>query len=117
MPKEKLGQEPVKTTDQEDIVLAEGVDEDPIEKNRRLFKGGLLSFMTILATIYAAFHMVALNGLSLSAITGISIDFLPEFPLETWNFRMVHVAGALILGFLLFNARFFLKKQLLSQPH
>ncbi len=116
MPKEKLGQEPVKTTDQEDIVLAEGVDEDPIEKNRRLFKGGLLSFMTILATIYAAFHMVALNGLSLSAITGISIDFLPEFPLETWNFRMVHVAGALILGFLLFNARLFSEEAVKPTP-
>ena len=37
----------------------------------------------------------------------IDLPFLPEFPLETWNFRIVHVAGALILGFLLFSgARF-----------
>ncbi|MEL6809384.1 MAG: TRAP transporter fused permease subunit, partial [Pseudomonadota bacterium] len=31
--------------------------------------------------------------------------FLPQFPLETWNFRIVHIAGALVLGFALFAAR------------
>jgi hypothetical protein len=26
--------------------------------------------------------------------------------METWNFRIVHIAGALALGFLLFSPRF-----------
>ena len=52
--------------------------------------------------LYAAFHMAALNGVSISEWTGIEMPFLPTFPMETWNFRIVHIAGALVLGFLLF---------------
>jgi len=58
-----------------------------------------------MAALYAAFHMAALNGLSLSGMTGIEVSFLPSFPLETWNFRIVHVAGALFIGFLMFGSR------------
>jgi TRAP transporter 4TM/12TM fusion protein len=64
-------------------------------------------FVALFATVYAAFHMVALNGLSISGMTGIELGFLPRFPLETWNFRIVHIAGALALGFLLFAPRAF----------
>ena len=85
-------------------VIAEGVDEEPVEANRRLFVGWRLTLMAGLATLYAAFHMAALNGLSISEWTGVTVPFLPTFPLETWNFRIVHVAGALFLGFLLFSA-------------
>ena len=85
-------------------VLAEGVDEEPIEANRRDFVGRNYVVIATLATVYAAFHMAALNGLSIEAWTGIEIPFLPSFPMETWNFRIVHVAGALFLGFLLFAA-------------
>ncbi|MEM9426570.1 MAG: TRAP transporter fused permease subunit [Pseudomonadota bacterium] len=85
-------------------VHAEGVDEEPIERNRRLFEGWRLALITVLATLYAMFHMAALNGVSIEDWTGIEIPFLPTFPLETWNFRIVHVAGALGLGFLLFSA-------------
>ncbi|WP_224815108.1 TRAP transporter fused permease subunit [Hasllibacter sp. MH4015] len=88
-------------------VIAEGVDEEPVESNRRLFTGGRLLFIAALSTIYAGFHMAALNGLSLSNITGIEIGFLPQFPMETWNFRIVHIAGALVLGFALFSAHTF----------
>ena len=88
-------------------VIAEGVDEEPIEPNRRLFTGWRSFLFATLATLYAAFHMAALNGLSLSGLTGIELSFLPSFPLETWNFRIVHVAGALFLGFLLFSPRMF----------
>jgi TRAP transporter 4TM/12TM fusion protein len=90
-----------------DQVLAEGVDEDPIEGNRRLFEGRAYLVVASLATLYAAFHMLALNGVSISDWTGIEIPFLPQFPLETWNFRIVHIAGALALGFLLFSAHAF----------
>ena len=87
-----------------DKVIAEGVDEEPIEGNRRLYSGTTLRIMGALTALYAAFHMAALNGLSIEGMTGglIDIPFLPSFPLETWNFRIVHVAGALSLGFLLY---------------
>ncbi|MBT8458045.1 MAG: TRAP transporter permease [Boseongicola sp.] len=85
-------------------VIAEGVDEEPVEANRRLFEGWRFTLMAALAAVYAAFHMAALNGLSISEWTGVTLPFLPTFPLETWNFRIVHVAGALFMGFLLFSA-------------
>jgi TRAP transporter 4TM/12TM fusion protein len=72
-------------------VLAHDVDEEPVEANRRLFEGGMLKFVTLLAIAYSAFHLYSLN----------------IAPLETWSFRIVHIAGALVLGFILFaGARF-----------
>ncbi len=91
-------------TESDEHLIAEGVDEEPVESNRRLFSGWRFNFVIGYAALYAAFHMAALNGLSLSSWTGINIGFLPQFPLETWNFRIAHIAGALFLGFLLFNA-------------
>ncbi|HEV8033746.1 TRAP transporter fused permease subunit [Yoonia sp.] len=93
--------------DDRTTVLAEGVDEEPIEGNRRLFTGNGYLFIATLSTIYAAFHMIALNGVSISDWTGIEIPYLPQFPMETWNFRIIHIAGALALGFLLFSAHSF----------
>ncbi|KJS36062.1 MAG: C4-dicarboxylate ABC transporter permease [Rhodospirillaceae bacterium BRH_c57] len=91
------------------LPVIEGVDEEPVEPNRRLFEGRGFIIISVLSTLYAAFHIAALNGLSISAMTGglIDIPFLPTFPMETWNFRIVHVAGALSLGFLLFAGREF----------
>ncbi len=95
-------------TDQsDDHLIAEGVDEEPVEANRRLFEGWRFTVLAVAAALYAAFHMAALNGLSIQEWTGVSIPFLPAFPLETWNFRIVHVAGALGLGFVLFSGRSF----------
>ena len=91
----------------EDVILADGVDDEPAEQNRRIFVGISGIALATIATLYAAFHMLALNGVSLSNWTGIDLPFLPQFPLETWNFRIVHVAGALALGFLLFSAHRF----------
>ncbi|MEO0636103.1 MAG: TRAP transporter fused permease subunit [Pseudomonadota bacterium] len=85
-------------------VIADGVDEEALEANRRTFSGWRFTLIAVAAGLYAAFHMAALNGLSISEWTGIVVPFLPTFPMETWNFRIVHVAGALILGFLLFGA-------------
>jgi len=90
-----------------DHLIAEDVDVEPTEPNRRLFDGWRLWLVAAMATLYAMFHMAALNGLSLAALTGIDLPFLPQFPMETWNFRIVHVAGALGLGFLLFAAHDF----------
>ncbi|MEL7091240.1 MAG: TRAP transporter fused permease subunit [Pseudomonadota bacterium] len=96
------------TTDQ---VIAEGVDDEPVEGNRRLFTGRAYLLIAALAAIYAAFHMIALNGVSISDYTGIEIGFLPQFPLETWNFRIVHIAGALALGFVLYSAHTFRERE------
>lgn len=94
-------------TQDQDIVepiKAEGIDDEPVESNRRLYKGRFGLFVASYAAIYVMFHIIALNGVSISAMTGITIPFLPNLPLETWNFRIIHIAGALGLGFLLFSA-------------
>ncbi|MEB8386945.1 TRAP transporter permease [Rhodobacteraceae bacterium KMM 6894] len=88
-------------------VLAEGVDEEPVEANRREFTGWRLTTIAWIAGLYAAFHMAALNGLSIERWTGVEIPLLPTFPMETWNFRILHVAGALLLGFLIYAGRSF----------
>ena len=176
------------TSADDDHLIADGVDEEPIESNRRVFKGLGLFIIATLATLYAALHMIALNGVSLSGqialpniiqaeraeaaadaafldlratlgvageafegnsarrlkalaeetmLTAENADeiatsitaldaardqaaalarkardvratwsdrlwFLPQFPLETWNFRILHIGGAIALGFLLF---------------
>ncbi|WP_138936253.1 TRAP transporter permease [Roseovarius arcticus] len=95
-------------TDQQSQVIAEGVDDEPVESNRRIFAGRGYLIVAVLSAVYAFFHMAALNGLSIYEWTGINIPLLPTFPMETWNFRIVHVAGALILGFTLYSARGFL---------
>ena len=89
-----------------DHLIAQGVDDEPVESNLRLFKGRSYQIVTLIAVVYAAFHMLALNGIGIKAMTGglVDIPFLPDFPIETWNFRIAHVAGALILGFLMFSA-------------
>jgi len=97
----------VQTDKVDDVVLADGVDEGAVESNRRLFSGWAYVVIAGLSTCYAAFHTIALNGLSISALTGVDLPFLPQFPMETWNFRIVHIAGALALGFLLFSAHAF----------
>lgn len=91
---------------EDDLVIAEGIDEEPVEGNRRVFDGRMAWTIAAIATVYAAFHMAALNGLSIRDMTGgaVNLPFLPSLPMETWNFRIVHVAGALILGFLLYSA-------------
>jgi len=96
-------------TETESPITVKGVDEETVESNRRLFEGRAHLVVAALAAVYAGFHMAALNGLSLSAMTGglVDLPFLPVFPMETWNFRIVHIAGALGLGFILFSARGF----------
>ncbi|MFO7703695.1 MAG: TRAP transporter permease, partial [Halopseudomonas sp.] len=68
-------------------IVIEGVDDEPIESNRRQYGGWLLRAVTALAILYSAFHLYVLN---------IS-------PMESWSFRIVHVTGALILGYLFFS--------------
>ncbi len=96
---------PVRSDD--DPILADGVDEEPVEANRRIFDTRLTLVTAAMSAFYAIFHVAALNGWSINEWTGISLPFLPRLPMETWTFRTVHVAGALILGFVLYSARAF----------
>ena len=64
-------------------IVAEGVDETPVESNRRLFVGWQWLLFAALAVSYSTFHLISLN----------------VYPMETWSFRIVHIAGALILGY------------------
>lgn len=107
-----------KTAQADEVVVADGVDEEPVESNRRLYEGRTYLLISLFATVYAAFHMAALNGLSISEMTGgaVIIPFLPTFPMETWNFRIVHIAGALALGFLLFGGTRFASDRSETSP-
>ncbi|MEE4117930.1 MAG: TRAP transporter fused permease subunit [Paracoccaceae bacterium] len=104
----------------DDHLIAENVDVEPVESNKRLFEGRAHVAVAAIAALYAAFHMAALNGLSIERMTaglmallgaadpqGLELWFLPQFPMETWNFRIVHIAGALALGFQLYAAHEF----------
>jgi TRAP transporter 4TM/12TM fusion protein len=88
-------------------ISVEGVDDEPVEHNRRIFHGRAYLTIAAISGFYAVFHMAVLNGWSIRGWTGVDIPGLPVFPMETWNFRIVHIAGALILGFLLYSARAF----------
>lgn len=69
------------------VIIAEGVDDEPVESNRRIYHGWLMWLVAGMATLFSAFHLYSLN---------IS-------PLETWTFRLIHIAGALTLGYLVFS--------------
>ncbi|MGP1256285.1 MAG: TRAP transporter permease [Kiloniellales bacterium] len=79
-----------------DRVVAEGVDDEPTAGNRRLFQGWRFYLASGFAALYAVWHVYTLN----------------VAPMETWAFRITHVMGALILGFLLFSATHFLRERL-----
>ncbi|SFT98276.1 TRAP transporter permease [Halomonas saccharevitans] len=66
-----------------ETVNAEGVDDAAVESNRRLYTGWQWLLFGALAIAYSSFHLISLN----------------LYPLETWSFRIVHIAGALILGY------------------
>ncbi|MCH4813985.1 TRAP transporter permease [Vreelandella neptunia] len=71
--------------------IADGVDEEVVESNRRLFTGWQFLLFAALAIAYSSFHLISLN----------------VYPMETWSFRIVHIAGALILGFGLYTGTHF----------
>ncbi|QFU00310.1 Sialic acid TRAP transporter permease protein SiaT [Halomonas sp. THAF5a] len=66
-----------------ETVNAEGVDDVAVESNRRLYTGWQWLLFGALAIAYSGFHLISLN----------------VYPLETWSFRIVHIAGALVLGY------------------
>lgn len=83
--------------------IAQGVDAEIVTSNQRVFAGVVGLVVTTLCILYTMFHVGAMNGIH-DRIT----DFLglPSVDLtEPWRYRLVHVAGGLALGFILFSAR------------
>ena len=69
-------------------VRVETADTEPVASNQRQHEGGEARLIQVAAVAYTLFHLIVLN----------------LYPIETWTFRLVHVLGALVLGFLLFAA-------------
>ncbi|SES22293.1 TRAP transporter, 4TM/12TM fusion protein [Tranquillimonas rosea] len=65
------------------------VDTDAMALNQRVFSGSRHWLIAGLCVAYTVFHLLVMN----------------VFPLETWTYRLVHVGGGLMLGFLLFSVR------------
>ncbi|WP_022729246.1 TRAP transporter permease [Fodinicurvata sediminis] len=69
----------------------EKIDEEVVVANERDLKSWRGWFIFAACVGYAAFHLITLN----------------MFPMETWSFRITHIAGALVIGFILMAARKF----------
>ena len=69
-------------------ILAHNVDEEPVASNQRLHAGWLNKAVILLCIAYTAFHIGVMN----------------LYPLETWTYRLIHVCGGLLLGFLIYSA-------------
>ncbi|WP_430514058.1 TRAP transporter permease [Pannonibacter phragmitetus] len=69
-------------------ILAQNVDEEPVASNQRLHGSWLNLTITVLCIAYTAFHIGVMN----------------LYPLETWTYRLIHVCGGLLLGFLIYSA-------------
>jgi len=71
--------------------IAAGVDAEIVVSNQRVFGGNLGLIFAAACVIYTVFHIGVMN----------------LYPLETWTYRLIHVAGGLALGFIFFSARDF----------
>ena len=82
----------VETDEQASLIELEtaraNVDEEPASSNQREFTGARHWLVAILCVSYTVFHLLVMN----------------VFPLETWTYRLMHVGGGLLLGYLLFGA-------------
>jgi len=63
-------------------IVVSGVDDEPVSNVRVLGRWDG-HFFVVFCILYTTFHLVVLN----------------IFPMETWAFRIVHVAGGLMIGF------------------
>lgn len=67
---------------------AASVDDEIATGNQRVFLGRRHLFIAAGCVAYSAFHLLVMN----------------VFPLETWAYRLSHVGGGLVLGYLIFGA-------------
>lgn len=63
------------------------VDDEPVAGNQRIFIGSRHVAIAALCVAYSVFHLFVMN----------------VYPLETWTYRLIHVGGGLVLGFLIFG--------------
>ncbi len=70
-------------------LVARRVDDEVITPNQRVFSGALGWMVAAACVGYTAFHIGVMN----------------LYPLEPWVYRLMHVAGGLALGFVLFAPR------------
>ena len=75
-------------TAEEDRLIAQGVDDEPLANNQRTFTQKAALFVSIISAVYAFWHVFSLN----------------VAPVETWAFRILHVAGALVIGFIAYSS-------------
>lgn len=68
--------------------IASGVDNEIFAGNQRKPIGTTGLIMAALCVLYTAFHIGVMN----------------LYPLETWTYRLIHVGGGLVIGFLLFSS-------------
>ncbi len=74
-----------KAEPQDDTIIVQGTDDEPATGNQRILEGWSGHLLFWFGVAYTAFHLIVLN----------------LFPLETWAFRILHVAGGLMIGFVL----------------
>ena len=68
--------------------IASGVDNEIFAGNQRKPIGTTGLILAALCVLYTAFHIGVMN----------------LYPLETWTYRLIHVGGGLVIGFLLFSS-------------
>lgn len=64
------------------------VDDEPTVSNQREFNRNWHWFIATACVCYTVFHLLVMN----------------VWPLETWTYRLIHVGGGLVLGFLIYSA-------------
>ncbi|TJZ91748.1 TRAP transporter permease [Paracoccus gahaiensis] len=69
-------------------VLAQGVDDEPMASNQRDPRARTGLLIAVLCAAYTIFHLVV----------------MVLYPLETWAYRMIHLCGGLVIGFLTYSA-------------
>ncbi|MGP1396458.1 MAG: TRAP transporter permease [Inquilinaceae bacterium] len=69
-------------------IVAAGVDEELPAGNQRSLTGWQGPALFWVCVVYTVFHLVSLN----------------VYPLETWAYRILHIAGGLVIGFALMAA-------------
>ncbi len=87
-PAEKAGTEDLEIDFE---TAASKVDEEPLSANQRDFSGYRNWIISGMCVAYSVFHLLVMN----------------VYPLETWAYRLCHVGGGLILGYLLYGATTF----------
>ncbi len=81
------GAEPTPTPEN----IAAGVDREIVLSNQRTYAGWAGIVVAGLCILYTGFHIAVMN----------------LYPLETWTYRLIHVTGGLVLGFVLYAASVF----------